>query len=148
MTYIDDEDDPRVLRDGETLRVPLHLCDATQRAIAGAGVDLSDHAPGYRGVNDAAVQDARRAARDSYVRNLTTEWQRGPARDAAEPDAATELLRGHLRTESDDDAQARRDRAYADYCARVSQAWQQINPAARANSVERQRRRWTGERAT
>jgi hypothetical protein len=101
-------------------------------------------------------------ARRQWVQKLQDAW-RTPGRDAGAPDpgiassrpwqggepdnsSSAEVMRRHLRTEPDDNVQARRDRAYADYCARVSQAWQHTNPTARANSVERQRQQWTGER--
>ena len=41
-----DDDDDDALRDGEFVRTPMWLMDGGQRAIA--GVDLSDHQPGYR----------------------------------------------------------------------------------------------------
>jgi hypothetical protein len=46
----------------------------------------------------------------------------------------------------DDNAQARRDRAYKEYCDRLGSAWKTpSSPAAAANSVEQQRRSWTNE---
>jgi hypothetical protein len=134
MRHDVEDDGDRVIEDGESVRCPIFL---------------KDHRPHFLRVTDEGVRDARREARrarQSWIRDMTSAWKRTLCRDAGpEPDAAEALLKRHLRTEPDDDA-ARRDRAYVDYCARVSQAWQQTNPAARANSVERQRRQWTAER--
>jgi hypothetical protein len=90
------------------------------------------------------LQDAWKDAAQPDQSSSNAEWRRH-LRNVPDPGDPNAMMRRHLRTEPDDDAQARRDRAYADYCARVSQAWKQNNPAARANSVERQRRQWTGE---
>jgi hypothetical protein len=136
-----DDDEHDVVADGESVRGPLMLKDGWPNRS------------GFVSVNSPAVRDAQRMARDArqaWIKRMCDAWRMPvsvtPVKDAAEPDAAEALLRRHLGTEPDDDAQARRDRAYADYCARVSQAWQQPNPAARANSVERQRKQWTAER--
>ena len=138
--YLDDDD--YVVRDGEHVRVPLYLCDATQRAV----FDAYAHQPGFVSVSDAKVRDAQRMARDArqtWIRGLQDAW-RTPHKDASEPDAAEAFLKSHLRTEPDDNARARRDRQYAEYCDRIANAWR-TNPQA-ANAVERQRRQWTAER--
>jgi hypothetical protein len=51
-SYIDDEDE--ICKDGESIHVPVHLMDATQRAVATEGLRLHDgmgnpagHKPGY-----------------------------------------------------------------------------------------------------
>jgi hypothetical protein len=86
--YLEDDD---VVPDGTTIRVPIMVMDAAQRAIA--GVDLSDYAPGFRLAADAAVRDARGAARDAYnemVKRAQTAG-RTPHRhvpDAPQPDSA------------------------------------------------------------
>ena len=146
-TYLDLDDDD-VVPDGGVVRTPLHLMDSMQRAIA--GVNLSDHQPGYRTTADAKVRDARREARDArqaWIKQLNDAW-RTPGRDAGpEPDAAEALLRRHLRTEPDDDAQARRDGAYRDYVNQLGTAWQRGRTDPReADRIERQRRGWTAER--
>jgi phage terminase large subunit-like protein len=69
--YLDEDD---VARDGEVVRCPIFLMDAVQRAVA--GVDLSDHQPGFRRANDAA-RGAVRSARSRWVRSLNDAW-RGP----------------------------------------------------------------------
>jgi len=154
-SYLDDDDDAEI-GDGESVVVPLHLMDATQRAVA--GVDL--HQPGYRRVTDAAVRDARtaaREARDQMIERATSAWrlpQRDPHKDAAEPDAGSPpgVMRAHLRgTDPDepdepdaDDVQGRRDAIWNDYKTRLANAWK-TDPRA-ATAIERQGERWRGGR--
>jgi hypothetical protein len=110
-----------------------------------------------------SAADVRTAAYDGYVKRLTEAWKpsrpvnptaafarvgfRPPARDAAEPDNASsaEIMRRHLRTEPDDDLQQRKDKAYADYVARISEAWRSppggADPGA-ATRIERQAEQW------
>jgi hypothetical protein len=142
-----DDDDDDALRDGESVRVPLMLCDAVTPEFAFGGVDVSGHQPGYRHVTDAAVRDARKAARaayDEYCSRISNAWRRPPraAWDAADPDLGSRPEEPP--PPSDDDAQARRDRAWADYCDRISNAWR-ANPRA-ATAIERQGERWRGGR--
>jgi hypothetical protein len=169
------EDDDDVVADGESVRVPLYLCDdATQRAIATDGLRLHDgmgRPAGYKSgyvfsgniehsqrdaYDAAAVRDARRearAARRVWIEDMTTAYRRTPHTDNGEPDAAEALLRRHLRsTEPDEDAAARaekiRERTRAQYLDQLANAWRtnpQTNPR-RADEVERQRRQWTAER--
>jgi hypothetical protein len=151
---LEDDDEDTMIPDGGRVKVPLYLCDATQRAI----FDAYAHQPGYRMSDAAAVRDARREAREArqaWIKQLNDAWRtpvsvrdmRGtPAiKDAPEPDNSSqgERLRRHLRTEESDEAQARRDASWRAYCDQLGRAWQ--NPGA-ANAVERQRERWTAER--
>jgi hypothetical protein len=147
---LDDEGDTApndVARDGEHVRCPMQFMDGLQGAVALGGVDLRDHAPGYRSSSDQLVSDAQRAARlarQTWIKDISSAWKR-PARDVgAEPDAANELLRRHLRTEPDDDAQSRREKIYNDYKTRLTEAWR-TDPRA-ATAIERQRELWTAER--
>ena len=66
-----------------------------------------------------------------------------PEPDNSSPAA---VMRARLRTEPDDNAQARRERAYRNYCDELSRAWQRgrTDPRA-ATAVERQRRTYTYE---
>ena len=105
--------------------------------------DAGNHRPHYAREPEA-VRDARAAARDAYIERTVNTWR--THRDGPQPDLATspQELRRHLRSEPDDDAQAGRDRAWADYCDRVSNAWR-TDPRA-ANAIERQGERWRGGR--
>jgi hypothetical protein len=64
-------DDDDEVKDGETIRVPIYLCDATQ------------HRPRYGELSDEQ-RKVRQTTRDAYVRDLANAW-RSP-RDAAAPD--------------------------------------------------------------
>jgi len=160
-TNVDNDDDDMV-PDGGVVRVLMYLTD-------NAVFDARLHQAGFRYMgDDATVRDAQKAARasrDQWVRRLQDAW-RTPARDAAEPDASERLLRRHLGNERpdekpDDDAQARRDRQWAEYCDRVSNAWRspggtaapeahwrlwRAEPSHSAGAIERQREQWTAER--
>jgi hypothetical protein len=143
--YVDDDFEGEV-PDGFSVRVPALIMDAMQREIA--GVNLSDHQPGFRSASDSAARDARAAARDAYfemVKRTETAW-RLPSRDAAEP-ASEELLRKHLRSEPDDNAQARRDRAWAQYRDQLGRAWQlgRTDPGT-AGRIEKEREQYFGKR--
>jgi hypothetical protein len=137
--FADDDE----IGDGETLTVPMMLMDAAraQRAVV---FDARDHCPHHAELTDE-VRKLRAKMRAEYLAGLQDAWRTPPHIDAAEPDNSSPaaVLRRHLRTEPDDDAQARRDRAWADYCDRVSNAWR-TDPRA-ATAVERQRRTYTYE---
>jgi hypothetical protein len=77
MPTIDDDDD--VVRDGESVRVPIHLMDGVQRQIA---------------------FDARTAARDAMIRRAQNAWRHGAADAASKPVTVTDLdkLRDAART--------------------------------------------------
>jgi hypothetical protein len=82
----DDDDGGQIARDGEVVRCPLYLMDATQRRIADQTFDAA-HQPGYRIASDAGMRDARAAAldaRDRMIRRAERAWMT-PGRDAAEP---------------------------------------------------------------
>jgi hypothetical protein len=117
-----------------------------------------------------SFQDAnamRREARDAYIQRTCDAW-RTPVSDAAQPDLSTttfhrvspqafsqalarggdpsRMMQPQRPPGSDDNPQARRDRAYKEYCDRLGSAWKSpANPAAAANAVESQRRGWTHE---
>ncbi len=66
------EDEDRVARDGEVMRVPIILMDSTQQAVA----------------NDAPAADPY----ELYDRRVSTAWRRppAPARQPAVPSAAAD----------------------------------------------------------
>jgi hypothetical protein len=75
MRRSDDDDDDDMVRDGERVRVPLHLMDAAQRAVATDGLRLHDgmgnpagHKRGY--VFGGNVEYGQRAL-DAYERSWT-----------------------------------------------------------------------------
>jgi hypothetical protein len=95
------DDDHPVLRDGETLRVPLHMRDhetlsPQQRAVmADKAASLDDaarrfgladgaalHRPGWRRCVDQVGLDAKAKAYSDAVADMTTAWQRTPVADA------------------------------------------------------------------
>jgi hypothetical protein len=71
--YVDDDDVVR--RDGESVRVPLHLMDGVQRAIAGRTLDARAHQPHYARLTDEQAH-ARGAARAAWIRQLGDAWKR------------------------------------------------------------------------
>jgi hypothetical protein len=72
MPYIFDDE----VRDGETVRVPLHMMDAMQRAVA----THDFNARANTGLKNNPVQDARTAARARWIKQLSDAWRR-PQRD-------------------------------------------------------------------
>jgi len=72
MPYAD-EDDGEV-RDGEVVRVPLHMMDAMQRAVALHDFNARDHQPHYARLTDEQAKQ-RSQARDAYVRRLGNAWR-------------------------------------------------------------------------
>jgi len=148
-TVRDDDERDGIIEDGRSMRVPLLLKDSLRNQ------------PGYLDVpNSAVVRDARaaaRAARETWIRDMTTAWKRGPVSagsvvgsldNGPEPDAAGALLRRHLGGEPDADDAARaeriRARTRAEYLDRLQNAWR-TNPQA-ATAIERQGERWRGGR--
>jgi len=73
----DDDDDDSILRDGESLRVPLHMMDAVQRSVAQHLHDGHGNRPGHRpgfAMSDAN-DDARQRAYDEYRRDIENAWR-------------------------------------------------------------------------
>jgi hypothetical protein len=129
----EDDFDPRVLKDGESYRVPLRLCDSLQRDIAQHfaqqaqplcvtdqfGVTVGLHRPGPRiltggKVGDQLVRDSaladRAAAYRDYERTITRAW-RNEGEDGDDCDASNSSARANAAT------------AYAAYAAELAEAW-------------------------
>lgn len=139
---IDDDEDRRIVRDGEFVRVPLHLMDATQRAMHdhfftmhdGAG-NTPGHRPGYvmNDARDDAMRDAKQTAYDEYQRDLCNAW-RGTidARKVTQRDPRGRLLSTF---EEIDDALSRDgmtiDQISRDHQQRMSSAYQQYDEQLR-----------------
>ena len=101
MTRFDDDDDREVLRDGERLRVSIHVQDAMwrrevdliehdtrmdlleRRVLERRAARDAQHKPGYRTAGDHFAQDRREQARDAYIERLQNAWKT-PARVAAD----------------------------------------------------------------
>src|SRR5262249_9400715 len=113
MKLSDDDDDDDVVRDGESVRVPVFLVDTIRfeddgprflrmadEAVrdTGAATRDADHRPGFRYATDAA-RAAVRAARDEMIRRAQ-KASRTPHRDAGQPDLGTRpeelMMRRHL----------------------------------------------------
>jgi hypothetical protein len=97
------DDDHPVLRDGETLRVPLHMRDhetlspQQREVMADKAARLEDeaakrfglddglalHRPGQRFAVDAAARERVEQARAEWIDEMTTAWQRQPVADAS-----------------------------------------------------------------
>jgi hypothetical protein len=118
-------DDDDETRDGESVRVPLLIMDGAR------------HAPGFVQLTDDYYIARRRAARDAYIRDLSSAWDgRKRRREPEEPDE-DELRREADRRRSFDfsprgriaDAaqfdllDARRRGAWYGMCARLQDAW-------------------------
>jgi hypothetical protein len=119
----DDED--KVVRDGQVLRVSLLMMDGVQREIADQRVGLVDaagqswtvgHRPGavyLTGRQREVSSAAKAAARDEYVLRLTDGWRTdhliAPGAERRETPSATTV-----------DA---REEAYATYERHLSNAW-------------------------
>ena len=118
---------------GGRVSVRLELMDATQRAIA---FDARDHQPHFGRPSDA-VLDARKQARDAYVRRTCEAWRTGGRvqskqdADPSEPDpnAANAVERQLERWQGRDpvdvarDVERRRRAVHAEFCNTLSNAW-------------------------
>jgi hypothetical protein len=154
------EDDDLICEDGESVRVPLVLCDSVSAQFAfgrAEPIDADNHRPHYVSTTDAAVTDVLAKARDArneYIRGLTGAWRRTAARDGAEPSDPTStgempdpgsLLRRHLEP---DDAARLREKAWRARNDALSNAWR--NPPGRTDpgaalAIEHRRRAYTYE---
>jgi hypothetical protein len=140
---LDDDDD--VVRDGESVTVPIAMMDVQQRRFA---VNPTNHKAHYAELS-GEVRAIRSATRARYLAGLRDAWRR-PGRDAAQPDnnSPTEPMRRHLEPDqpepdADVDDQARR-KAYENFKTRLSNAYK-TDPRA-ANAIEQQGERWRGGR--
>jgi hypothetical protein len=78
---IEDDEEGRILKDGERLRVPMLLMDSLQRDIANNTRPAILHRPGPLPITDAHARQKRCEARDA---RLADAWRTGT------PDAANE----------------------------------------------------------
>jgi hypothetical protein len=159
-------DDDEVVRDGESVRVPVFLMDGVQRRFA---FDARDHQPGYRVSDDATVRDAQKAARharDRWVQSLGDAWKRpgrAPGLNEPDADASQPMMRRQSFGDAspDDNGASMREAAYRQHCNELENAWRspagaaapethrrlwKAEPSHAAPAIEEQRRRWTVER--
>jgi hypothetical protein len=131
VRYLDDDE---MIADGQSLRVPLELCDAKQRSViaklakrwppAISAVNLDDHRPRHGVLNDE-VRELRRETRDSYLRDLTSAWKTKSAKD--DPGAPAAHVVGKLERGRDQadttDAMQRCILAREEMIKRAENAW-------------------------
>jgi hypothetical protein len=129
--HLDDDED--IVADGQSVRVPVYLMDNVQREIA---FDARDHQPHFGRPSDA-VLDARKQARDAYIRRTCEAWrtagrvQSKQDADPSEPDPnAANAVERELETWQGRDpaelaraVEARRRRTHAEFSERLSNAW-------------------------
>jgi hypothetical protein len=142
---LEDEDDDRVVADGEVVRVPLHLMDARQVAVY-RHFHPDNHRPHFVTSNDAAALDARREAKAAYdemCKRATEAWRAPLRTDAGQPDLGSRLQEVRARNEPDD-VEKLRERTRAQYLDTLQNAWR-TNPQA-ATAIERQGEQWRGGR--
>ena len=123
MRHFDDDDDRRVLKDGEKLVVNMMMMDSVQRAVAaafdGSVFDASRHRPGWR-TGDAVQQEARDKAYDEMVERTSNAWK-SPQRIERDREAACDAARIDVITAGD--AQRKRDEAWHAMVERARNAW-------------------------
>ena len=137
-TDLDDDDDAfdanGVCKDGRGVRVSAMILDS--RRVALTDDEARDHQPHFGRPSDA-VLDARKQARDAYVRRTCEAWrtagrvQSKQDADPSEPDpnAANaverelETWQGRDPAELARDVEARRRAVHAEFCNTLSNAW-------------------------
>jgi hypothetical protein len=161
--HFDDDDE---IEDGHSVRVPMMIMDGNRVNLSDT-VRFEGGQPHFARMADTAsessiedlesprdldaLRDAARAARDAWIKQTCEAW-RTPSRDAAEPDLGSRpeevmRMRRHLRgTEEEDDAAALREKSYAAYKDRLSNAWRGRTDPRAATAIERQGERWRGGR--
>jgi hypothetical protein len=118
--------DPRLLRDGERIRVPMMMADGASDAgrarfgdIAGYdGATGARHQPGPVRTLDQAALDARGAAYRAYDEEAANAWRTPPAGSA--DDALTNAPDRQNDALTTMDA---RERAYTEYDREQNNAW-------------------------
>jgi hypothetical protein len=91
-------DENGVLLDGFSMLVPTALRDAltTRRVTDADGGTAGLHRPGPRVTADAAMRDAKQAAYDAYLHDVTNAWRGAPAREyPASAEGSTCTVRGY-----------------------------------------------------
>jgi hypothetical protein len=124
--YVDDD----VVRDGESLKVPLYMMDSVQRAVATDGLRLHDgmgnpagHKRGYVFGGNAEQRQRAADAYDEWTRRLQNAW-RTPGAAAERNEAQLKAWRRPgARPGLRQDAAHDRAAARAEYVQRTQNAW-------------------------
>lgn len=75
---------PRILKDGERIRVPMVMMDSAPRHSIHDGMgNAAGHKPGFVFSADAAALATREAARSEYLAYLKDAWRGGSRPDDA-----------------------------------------------------------------
>ena len=121
-----DDNDKRVLKDGESLRVNVMLMDGVRREIAGATTSLRNfdgtpagHKPGYVTTSDAE-RERRAALYAAHDAKVSSAWQQ-PA-----PSQADHSSKSGRSAQGDPPSRAANNDRAAAYAAddkRISEAW-------------------------
>ena len=77
IRIVNDDDGDDVLADGESIRVPVYLCDTVQ---------LTDDGPRFLRMANEGTRDARAAARDEMIWRAEDAWKVDVRRKAKPPD--------------------------------------------------------------
>src|SRR5262249_41165424 len=125
-----DPDDDEMVRDGESVRVPMFLMDKVQRAVATIGQRLHDgmgnpagRKRGYALGGNAEQRQLAAEAYDERTTRLQNAW-RSPAGAAERNEAQLEAWRRPgARPSLSQDAAVDRTAAYAAYVQRMENAW-------------------------
>jgi hypothetical protein len=100
----EDDDDKKVVKDGERITVPMYMMDRIQKSVVGTTLR---HAPGFVSLSDKDAE-AKRAIYDAADKKLGERWRGGEAASAK--------------------PQTTQDAAYASYNRRISEAWRGVGP--------------------
>jgi hypothetical protein len=140
FTIYDEDKCPRLLKDGEGIRVRMNLMDAGRRRVAFTDAHglPSGHRPGYAWATDPAIMDSADEARGSaaaeYEACVCDAWRNQPS---IYSDASRTTDPAHAKIPEVEDGRL-------EYVRRISNAWR--NPAAPADRTEAMRRQVTHER--
>ncbi len=145
---LDDEDDlSKIMKNGDRFRVPMMMADADtlQRTVTHTGF-VHDARPGGPYVIDGRArtpltQDAAEQARDAWIKDMATAWQRPVVADARhthrvvqyDPQGRVASTYEHEHAFDPDDDEARDSQpttndAYQQYCVNLTDAWRRSCP--------------------
>jgi hypothetical protein len=132
--HLDDDDDfeDGVCKPGASVRCPIYLMDATQRAVAAkySAFDARAHQPGFRTQTADAASHDRAAARLAYISALTDAWRtcgRIVANKDADPDEpdpnAANVVERERRAFTAEDVERQRRARHTAFAKQLSEAW-------------------------